>query len=112
MQKFDYRSPRFTVDLPVQFTVQHSTLSGRCSDISTEGMRLELRQPLPPNASGTVSMSYRDRTVELEVRVAHAGATHGGMKFVYKSECERSAVAHFIASVASTQSRLCPIPVN
>ena len=50
MQKFDYRYPRFAVDLPVRFTTQGSTLTGRCKDISHEGMRLELRRSPGPHS--------------------------------------------------------------
>jgi hypothetical protein len=104
MQKFDYRSPRFLVDLPVEFIVDRLTVRGRCKDISREGMRLEFWQPLPPNASGIVSLSYQNQTLEFNVRVAHAGPTHGGMEFVYKSESERSAVARLIASLAAASA--------
>jgi hypothetical protein len=99
MQKFDYRSPRFSVDIPVQLTIGKATLTVRCRDISKEGMRLELPQPLPSDACGTVSMSYQNRTLELNVRVAHAGATQGGMEFLYTSEGERDAVAQLLASL-------------
>jgi hypothetical protein len=109
MRKFDYRTPRFIVDLPVQFTVNNLTLTGRCREIGKEGMLLELRQQLPPDACGMVSISYQDRTLEIEVRVAHAGATHGGMEFVYKSDSERSAVAQLVTALASSRPQLAPI---
>ena len=103
MQRFDYRSPRIPVDLPVRLTAENSTRIGRCRDISNEGMRLELRQPLPPDACGTVSMTFRNETLELNVRVAHAGATQHGMKFIYTSDSERNAVARLVASLATPQ---------
>jgi hypothetical protein len=102
MQKFEYRSPRFAVDLPIQFAVEKSTLPGRCKDISHEGMRLELRHPLPADACGTVFLTFGDRPLELSVRVAHTGTTHDGVEFVYKSDHERAAVARLIASLATT----------
>ena len=105
MQKFDYRSPRFAVDFPVQFTIKQSTLPGRCKDISKDGMRLELRHPTPPDAFGTVLLSYRDWPLEFSVRVAHTGATHNGVEFSYKTHQERDAVAHLIASLAISASR-------
>lgn len=105
MQKFEYRSPRFAVDLPVQFAGEQSTLPGRCRDISRDGMRLELREPLPPDACGTVHLSYGDCPFELSVRVAHTGATHDGVEFVYKSEHEREAVARLVAALATAASR-------
>ena len=99
MQKFDYRAPRFSVDLPVRLTLEGSTLIGRCRDISSKGVRLELPQPLPPDACGTVSIGYQDHILELNVRVAHAGATQGGMEFMYNYASERSAVERFLAAL-------------
>ena len=105
MQKFEYRSPRFAVDLPVELAVEQSTLPGRCKDISNEGMRLELSCPLPPDACGTVFLSYRDRALQLNIRVAHTGTTHDGVEFVYNSDHEREAVARLIASLSVTAGR-------
>jgi hypothetical protein len=105
MQRFDYRSPRYPVDLPVRLTADNSTRLGRCRDISREGMRLELCQPLPPDACGTVSMTFQNQTLELNVRVAHAGATQDGMKFIYTSDSERNAVARLVASLTAPQDR-------
>jgi hypothetical protein len=109
MHKFQYRAPRFAVDLPVRFNIQNSTLTGRCREISKEGMRLELRHPLPSDACGTVFLSYQDRVIELGARVAYTGATHGGLVFLYESERERSAVAQLVGSLANTQSRPGPV---
>ena len=111
MQKFEYRSPRFSVDLSAQLTLQNSTLIGRCKEISKEGMRLELRQPPPTNSVGTVSISHQGRTLQLKVRVAHAGATYGGLVFMYESEKERSSVAHFVASLAAPENPPGPVLV-
>jgi hypothetical protein len=105
MQKFEYRSPRFAVDLPVQFAMEQSTLPGRCRDISKDGMRLEFRHPLPPNACGTVLLSFGDCPLELSVRVAHTGATHEGVEFVYRSQYEREAVARLVAALAAPAIR-------
>jgi len=105
MQKFEYRSPRFTVDLPVQVTVEQSTVPGRCRDISKEGMRLELREPLPPDARGTVILSCLDNPLELGVRVTYSGKTHDGVEFIYNSDIERDAVARLVAALASPANR-------
>jgi hypothetical protein len=110
MQKFDYRYPRFSVDLPARFTTQRSTSVGRCKDISHDGMRLELPDPLPPDARGTVAISYQGRTLELSVRVAHAA--NGGLEFLYESEGERKAVEHLVASLAGARSRPGPVLVG
>jgi hypothetical protein len=109
MQKFEYRTPRFSVDLPAQFTVEQSTLTGRCREISQEGMTFETRQPLTSGSSGMVSMSYQDRTFEIHARVAHVAEAHGGLEFLYESEMEKSAVAQLVASLAASQNRQGPV---
>jgi hypothetical protein len=103
LQKFVYRSPRYPVDLPARLIIEQSTFIGRCKNISSEGMKLELRQALPPNACGTVYVDFQDRTLELNVRVAHAGAAQGGMEFLYQTESERHAVATLLASLSASQ---------
>jgi len=105
MQRFDYRSPRYPVDLPAQLTADNSTHIGRCKDISREGMRMELCQPLPQDACGKVSLKFQDLTLEVNVRVAHAGATQDGMKFICSSDNERNAVARFVASLTVPRDR-------
>jgi hypothetical protein len=105
MQKFQYRSPRFTVDLPARLAVEQSTIAARCKDISKEGMRLELSQPLPAHACGTVVLSHRDGPLELSVRVAHTESTHDGLEFIYKSDYERESVAKLVASLATVSAR-------
>lgn len=103
MQKFQYRHPRFPVDLPVKFIAPNSTLAARCTEISEEGMRLELLEPLQSNSCGKVSLRHRDRTLEFNVRVASVGSTHAGLEFICASSAERSQVAHLVASLIAPQ---------
>jgi hypothetical protein len=109
MQKFEYRAPRFPVDLPVQFTVEDLTLTGRCREISQEGMTLEHRQPLTLNSSGVIALNYREQSIEIRARVAHVAQTHSGLEFLCESETERSALAHLISSLTSAQGRPGPV---
>jgi hypothetical protein len=109
MQRFEYRGPRFSVDLPVQFTLHNKTLTGRCTEISKEGLKLDLGEPLQSNSSGTVSMIYQGRTLKFRVRVVHVEETLGGLEFIYASEAERNAVAHLVESLSVPQPR--PMPV-
>lgn len=102
MQNFQYRSPRFVADIPVQFAGEQSTLQGRCRDISQDGMGLQLQQWLPPDTSGTVSLSHQGRRLQLGVRVAYSGESHEGLQFIYKSDRERAEVGRLIASLSST----------
>jgi hypothetical protein len=105
MHKFEYRAPRFNVDLAIKLNVQNSTLRGRCRNISEKGMKLELCEPLPADTRGTIQMTYLDQPIEVDIRVAHTGSTYGGVEFVYKSESERVAVMRLVASSVSHAKR-------
>ena len=109
MQKFDYRAPRFSVDIPARLTTESSTQLGRCREISTEGMRLELRLPLPPDSLGRVSMSYQSVTVELGVRVMRSEANFEGLKFLFECDEERNVIAHLVTLLAAAQRRPRPV---
>lgn len=105
MQKFKYRAPRFLIDLPVRLTSDGTSIAGRCREISKDGMKLELPQPLPHDYTGTVSLCYQDVNLEIGVRIAHTGAHEDGVKFVFSSERERAAVASLVALLAAPASR-------
>jgi hypothetical protein len=109
MQRFEYRGARFSVDLPVQFTEKNITLAGRCTEISKEGMKLDLGEPLQSGPCGTVSVSFQGRTLEFRVRVVHVGARHCGMEFIYSSHAEQLAVANLVESLAVANSRPGPV---
>ena len=100
MHKFTHRSPRYAVDFPVQLMGDEAIITGRCREISTEGMRLELRRPLPAGFSGVVSLAWRNVHLELRVRLAHSGAEQDALRFVFGSEKERAAVAELVARLA------------
>jgi hypothetical protein len=105
LQKFDYRYPRFAVDLPARLTTQDSTRIGRCVDIGKEGLKLELDQSLLPDDCGTLSLFCRGHIFELRVRVAHAGASQGRMEFIYSCDSERAVVQDLLASLAKPSER-------
>ena len=73
MYKFEYRSPRFAVDLQARFIAEDSSIAGRCREISEGGMTLEHGSLLPQDSAGIVSVSYNGRNIEIQARVAHAG---------------------------------------
>jgi hypothetical protein len=112
MRKFDYRAPRFAVDLPVRLMFEESIQPGRCLEISTEGMKLELRQPLAPDATGTVRLSYQDAILELPVRVAHSGAFYDGVKFIYESDEQRDEVSRLVTRLTAPNHRSGPVLVR
>ena len=101
MQKFDYRAPRFAVDFPVRLTMQDSLHFARCRDISENGMRLEIRDPFPPDSCGEVAFDYQGIVFELRVRVMHAGIAHDGLTFVYESDDQRTEILNLISRFAS-----------
>lgn len=112
MRKFDYRAPRFAVDLPVRITVDESMQQGLCKEISTEGMKLELREPLAPGSTGTIRLSYQDVFLDVRVRVAHSGPTFDGVRFVYESEDQRDELSRLVARLAGARQRLGPVLVR
>jgi hypothetical protein len=100
MRKFNYRVPRFPVDIPVRLSFDESTQVGRCLEISIEGMKLEAGQPLSPDSRGTVNLSYLGIAVELSIRVAHSGSSFDGVMFVYESEEQRDKVSQLVSLLA------------
>lgn len=104
MRKFDYRAPRFVVDFPVRLSFEGAIQQGRCREISTEGMKLELLEPLAPDAQGTVLLNHQDIILELTIRVAHSGSYFDGVKFVYDSEEQRDEVNRLVARLATPPS--------
>jgi hypothetical protein len=109
MRKFDYRVPRFPVDLPVRLTLEESTHFGLCTEISTEGMKLELREPLCVDAGGAVHVVFQNFSLDLPVRVAYCGSGCDGVQFIYGSDEERDQVIRFIALLAAAPRRPGPM---
>jgi hypothetical protein len=109
MHRFEYRTPRFPVDFPLQFTVDNVVLSGRCMEISEEGLAMRFRQPATLDALGVLALTHQGQTLEIRARVAHIEGTHAGLEFLCNSESERSAVARLTAALAESQSRPGPV---
>jgi hypothetical protein len=109
MQRFEYRGARFSVDLPVQFTERNTTRAGRCTEISKEGMKLELEEPLESNTCGKVFMCHQGRALEFRARVVHVGVKYCGLEFIYSSDMEQNEVAHLVESLAVPQTRRGPL---
>jgi hypothetical protein len=97
MRRFDYRVPRISIDLPILLTLGGSTRNGRCKEISIDGMKVELTEPVSPGSSGTVDLSYEGLSLMLPVRVARSEPDWGAVQFVYESKEQRDAVARFVA---------------
>jgi len=112
MHKFNYRSPRYVVDLPVQLILDGLVIDARCREISREGMQLEVSQSLPANFEGLALLEWRGSRLELRVRVAHTGSPQDAMRFLFESEKERSAIAALVARLASRSGEPGLVPVR
>jgi hypothetical protein len=99
MQKFRYRMPRYAVDLPVRVDFDGFSVEGRCTQISCEGMQVDLADSLPEAFTGTAVISCLSATLQIRVRRAHRGAQLDALKFIFESERERLAVAHMVTQV-------------
>ena len=100
MQKFEYRTPRYLVDLPVLLIVADARVPGRCRQISREGMSVELPEPLAADASGTVSIRYKNLALELRVEVTNSEKGVEGLKFLFDTDEDRSSVERLVALLA------------
>ena len=103
MRKFDYRAPRFPVDLPVWLTLADTTQAARCKEISTEGMKIELSAPLHDGALGTAELSYESLSLKLPFRVAHAERESGAVEFICETKAQRNAIGGLVACLTSPQ---------
>lgn len=112
MQKFEYRTPRYSVDLPVLLMLESARVPGRCREISREGMRVELGQPVAPDSCGSVSISYRELSVELPVCVTRSGPDNDGLKFVFRSDEDREAIERLVARLAGPTGQRGPVLVR
>jgi hypothetical protein len=109
MRKFEYRTPRFPVDLPVSFAMGDSTLLGKCQEIGMDGMKVVLQQRVPEGTCGTLTIRCKEVAVDLHVCVAHSGPECEGLKFLFESVEDRNAVARLVG--LSTGSNPHPGPV-
>jgi hypothetical protein len=112
MQKFEYRTPRYTVDLPVQLNLAGSRIAGRCREISREGMAVEFSEPVEVDSRGTVSISYKNLMLELRVCVAHNSKKADGLRFLFETDEDRSSVERLVALLAGSPGQHGPVLVR
>jgi hypothetical protein len=111
-REFAYRTPRYTVDLPVHFEVQDSVIPGRCREIGDGGMKVKLTQPVPLKTRGTLSIRYKDIAVDLSVLVTYSESDVYGFKFHFESNADRKAVARLIAYFSDSNGENRPVLVR
>jgi hypothetical protein len=112
MQKFEYRTPRYTVDLPVLLILADARIPGRCRQISNEGMSVEFRDPVAADACGTVSVSYKNLSLELRICVTNNGKGADGLKFLFETDEDRSSVERLVALLAGSTGQPGPVLVR
>jgi len=112
MQKFEYRTPRYLVDLPVRLNLQNGSVAGKCREIGNEGMRVEFKEPVSADTCGTVCINYRDLSLELRVSVAHAVGDYKGLKFLFESEKDRMCVERLVLLLAGSAGQPGPVLVR
>lgn len=102
MQKFEYRIPRYVVDLPILFIQEDSSVSGRCHEISKEGMSVAFQEPVALRACGAIRLTHKDISIELRAQVAHSGGGRDGLKFLFDSDKDRAAVEKLVAILSGS----------
>lgn len=96
MRNFDYRAPRFPVDLHVQLEVANVVQTGRCTEIGFGGMRLVSLDPPPADVTAIIQFNYRGMFLKIPARVVHQDAGGIGMQFLWKSDKQKEGVAQLI----------------
>lgn len=99
MQRFEFRDPRFSCDLPVRLNFNDSTLTARCTEISIKGMKVEIGQPQQFNSFGKVSVNREGHTIELQARMAYVQETSVGLDLIYSSDTDRKTMVDLVESL-------------
>lgn len=112
MHKFEYRAPRYPVDLPVRLTLQNGVTSGRCLEISVDGMLAQFPEPLVLNSCGIVTLAWREHSVQIRAYVVHTGRDYDGLSFRFESERDRHSLERLVALISAPAPRLGPVLVR
>jgi hypothetical protein len=112
MQRFEYRGPRFPVELPVELTTPSATLAARCTEISKEGLKLELAEAVPCGTLGVIYLCFQGRPMQFRVRAVHTGFKYCGWEFLLNSDAEQEAVASLVDSLAIPPARRGPVLIK
>jgi hypothetical protein len=103
MQRFEFRDPRFSCDLPVQLNFNDSTLTARCTEISNKGMKVEMGQPQRVNSFGKVSVNREGHTIEIQARFAYVQENNAGLDLIYTSDSEQKTMVDLVESVVAVR---------
>jgi hypothetical protein len=104
MRNFSYRVPRFSVSLPVQVSTGEANHSAFCTEISGEGMKLELTEELGQGSTGRICMRYEELVVRVPFRATHTEGMTCCAAFVFESAVQRQAVSQLIAELSAPRA--------
>ena len=106
MRRFQYRAPRFPVDLPVYLTQGDSTQLTRCREFSVDGMKLDLMGASFPFSSGFILLGDGISSLKIPFRVGSRAIDSICVMFQSESTEESEELCRFIASLAQRHPSL------
>ena len=106
MRSFQYRAPRFPVDLPVYLTQGGSTQLTRCREISVDGMKLELMGASFPFSCGLIQLGDGISSLKIPFRVHSRAIDSIGVMFQNEPGEQSEAFCRFVASLSRRQTCL------
>ena len=106
MRSFQYRAPRFRVDLPVHVTQGDSTQLTRCREISVNGMKLDLGEASFPFSCGFIQLGDGVSSPKIPFQVCSRAIDSIGVMFQNESSAQSEALCRLIASLSHRQTCL------
>ena len=73
----------------------------RCTEISQEGMKLELTGHCPQGTCGSVHLRHEDFSLKLGFRSLRSGPGACGILFVFDSEEQKDAVCRLVEALSA-----------
>jgi hypothetical protein len=112
MRKFQYRIPRYRVNLPVRLDFSNESFQGRCREISQEGMYVELQHAPGSGERGTAFIRWVSAFIDIGVCVVRTEARNSFLKFIFQSDKEYLEIAHLLSLVAAQGEQPGPFVVK
>jgi PilZ domain len=99
MYVFQYRTPRFPTDFPVDLVVGETTLRGRCNNINGTGIQAEFTTAAVVGQVGMLTLTHTQDAMKLYARVTYFASRQTGLAFVFRTEHERAQLIRFVESL-------------
>lgn len=99
MYSFQYRTPRFPTDFPVDLVVGDTTFRGRCNNINGSGIQAEFTNPAVVGQVGMLTLNHTKDAMKLYARVTYFASRQTGLAFVFRTEHERGQLLRFVESL-------------